>query len=63
VTMFLIRIPECQEAAAVVAEFDAGKGEWEISATEVSDVKVYAPTFEVGVREFAKRWRETWPNG
>jgi hypothetical protein len=59
-TMFLIRIPECQEAAAVVAEFIADQNEWEVSATEVGEVKVYAPTFEEAVREFATRWRETW---
>jgi len=61
-TMFLIRIPECQEAAEVVAEYDMGRGSWEISSCN-TDVKVYAETFEAGVREFAAEWSKDFKGG
>lgn len=58
--MFLVRIPECQEALQIVAEFRGDDGTWEISAPSGTDLVVIAETFEAGVREFTTKWRAKW---
>jgi hypothetical protein len=62
-TMFLVRIPECQQAVEVVAEFKlegpGGAPCWFVTAAG-ADAEGRGLTFDDAVKDFAEWWRQRW---